>query len=132
MPYLSADPGRIARWRERIGEDGFKIGIAWQGSPTYAGDKGRSIPLREFAPLAAIPGVRLISLQQGFGAEQVAAVDFNARIETPDEHLDEAGAFVDTAAVVENLDLIVTCDTSILHLRRRIGASAVCRAMPRP
>jgi Flp pilus assembly protein TadD len=131
VPYLSADPGRIARWRERIGEDGFKIGIAWQGSPTYVGDKGRSIPLREFAPLAAIPGVRLISLQQGFGAEQVAAVDFNARIETPDEHFDEAGAFVDTAAVVMNLDLIVTSDTSIPHLAGALGRPlfvALCRA----
>jgi Flp pilus assembly protein TadD len=112
VPYLSADETLVGRWRQRIGDEGFKIGIAWQGNPSFAADRGRSIPLHEFAPLAAIPGVRLIALQKGFGAEQVAAVDFGARIEV----LDEVRTFADTAAVMMNLDLIVTSDTSVPHL----------------
>jgi tetratricopeptide (TPR) repeat protein len=114
VPYLAADGALVARWRERIGEDGFKIGICWQGSPNYQADRGRSIQLREFAPLAAIPGVRLISLQKDFGAEQIAGAGF--RVETLDERFDEAGAFVDSAALMMALDLVVSSDTSILHL----------------
>lgn len=112
VPYLSADETLVGRWRQRIGDEGFKIGFAWQGNPNFVGDRGRSIPLHEFAPLAAIPGVRLIALQKGFGAEQVAAVDFGARIEV----LDEPRTFADTAAAMMNLDLIVTSDTSVAHL----------------
>lgn len=112
VPYLSVDKTLVGRWRQRIGDKGFKIGIAWQGNPSFVGDRGRSIPLHEFAPLAAIPGVRLIALQKGFGAEQVAAVDFRARIEV----LDEPRTFADTAAVMMNLDLIVSSDTSVAHL----------------
>ena len=114
VPYLSADNALVARWREHIGRDGFKIGISWRGSPNYQADHHRSIPLREFAPLAAIPGMRLISLQKGLGADQVAGVEF--RVETLDERFDEAGAFVDSAALMMALDLVVSCDTSILHL----------------
>jgi len=115
VPYLSADDRLVARWRERIGEDGFKIGIAWQGSPSFRDDQNRSIPLREFAPLAEIPGVRLISLQRGLGTEQMAHVDFGARIETLDG-LDESGAFLDSAAVMMSLDLAISSDTAVPHL----------------
>ena len=114
VPYLAADEALVARWRERIGEDGFKIGISWQGSPSYQADQGRSISLHEFAPLAAIPGVRLISLQKGFGTEQIAAAGFD--VETLDERFDETGAFVDSAALMMALDLVVSSDTSIPHL----------------
>ena len=100
------------------------MGIAWQGSPTYAEDRDRSIPLVEFAPLAAVEGVRLVSLQKGFGSEQLGAVDF--AVEDFGDRLDATGgAFCDTAAVIKNLDLVVTCDTAIGHLagrwRRRLG-----------
>jgi Flp pilus assembly protein TadD len=115
VPYLRAAEPLTARWRERIGEHGFKIGISWQGNPSYRDDRHRSLPLYEFAPLAAIPGVRLISLQKGFGTEQIADVDFGARIEMLDG-VDEAGAFVDTAAVMMALDLVISSDTAVPHL----------------
>jgi hypothetical protein len=60
-PYLAADPDRVASWRTRIGTHGQRIGIAWQGNPTSAAERGRSVPVREFLPLAQVPGVRLIS-----------------------------------------------------------------------
>ena len=122
VPYLSADPGLTEQWRNELAAiDGFKIGIAWQGSRDYRFDRWRSIPLADFAPLAALPGVRLISLQKGFGSEQIAAVDFP--LLDFSGRLDEvAGPFMDTAAVISNLDLVVTANTAIAHLAGALGA----------
>ena len=83
-------------------------------------DRWRSIPLAHFAPLASLPGVRLVSLQKGFGSEQVATVDFP--VLDLSGRLDEvAGPFMDTAAVIRNLDLVVTADTAIAHLAGALG-----------
>jgi tetratricopeptide (TPR) repeat protein len=67
VPYLRAEDALVARWRERIGGHGFKIGIAWRGNPQGRIDQGRSIPLTEYVALARLPGVRLISLQKHHG-----------------------------------------------------------------
>jgi hypothetical protein len=116
-PFLAAEPERVAAWREHLGTHGFKIGIAWQNAGSSHVDKLRSIPLHEFAVLADVPAVRLISLQKGRGIEEIAAVDFADRIETLGETFDAGGgAFLDTAAVMTNLDLIVTPCNSIAHL----------------
>src|SRR6516165_518900 len=121
-PFLAAEPERVAAWRERLGTHGFKIGIAWQNAGGSYLDKLRSIPLHEFAVLADIPAVRLISLQKGRGVEEIAAVDFADRIETPGEAFDAGGgAFLDTAAVMMNLDLIVSPCNSIAHLAGALG-----------
>src|SRR5262249_60082179 len=69
VPYLAAEPPRVAAWRERLGPRGFKIGIAWQNAVNAPIEALRSIPLASFAPLADIPGVRLISLQKGRGED---------------------------------------------------------------
>jgi hypothetical protein len=100
VPYLAADPVLSDHWRRELASiDGFKIGIVWQGSREYSLDRRRSIPLAQFAPLASLPGVRLISLQKGFGSEQVATVDFP--VLDLSSRLDEvAGPFMDTAAVI--------------------------------
>ena len=71
-PYLAAEADRVAAWRDRIGTHGRQIGIAWQGNPEAAVERGRSIPLVEYLPLAQVPGVRLISLQKHHGLEQLA------------------------------------------------------------
>ncbi len=121
IPYLTADPGLTDLWgRELAGFDGFKIAIAWQGSRVYRTDRWRSIPLAHFAPLASLPGVRLVSLQKGFGSEQVATVDFP--VLDLSSRLDEsAGPFMDTAAVIRGVDLVVTADTVIAHLAGALG-----------
>jgi tetratricopeptide (TPR) repeat protein len=121
VPFLSADPDRIASWRARLGSEGFKVGIVWQGNPDFAQDRHRSIPLAAFAPLAEIPGVRLISLQKGFGTEQIERVPFGHRIETLGEDFDEGPAFLDSAAVVTHLDLIVGSSTSAVQLAAALG-----------
>ena len=120
-PFLFADPERVAKWRETLGTHGFKVGIIWQGNPDFRTDRDRSIALQEFAPLAAIPGIRLVSLQKGTGSEQIARVPFRSQIETLDENFDAAGTFLDTAAVMMNLDLVVASDTSVAHLAGALG-----------
>jgi hypothetical protein len=122
VPYLTADPRLVDRWRQELAAlPGFKVGIAWQGSPTYGGDRHRSIPLAQFAPLARIKGVRLYSLQKGYGAEQLAAVKDTVPVVDFGERLDAAGAFLDTAALMQHFDLVITSDTAVAHLAGALG-----------
>ncbi|MGO9007373.1 MAG: tetratricopeptide repeat protein [Beijerinckiaceae bacterium] len=117
--YLAADPQRVAQWRNRLGAHGFKIGLCWQGNPNPCADLNRSIPFAAFAPLAALQGVRLISLQRPDVAAAAAAASLGVEV-APD--LDAEGdAFADTAAVMQNVDLIVACDTSVAHLAGALG-----------
>jgi len=121
-PYLRADARRSEVWRARLGDSGFKVGIAWQGNPAGSVDNGRSLPLRVFEPLGGIEHVRLISLQKNFGAEQLDRKPSGMIVETPGFEFDDgADAFIDTAAMMANLDLIVTSDTSIAHLAGALG-----------
>lgn len=133
VPYLHPDPERLAFWKEQLeGFAGLKVGVAWQGSAGYAGDASRSIPLAFFEPLARVDGVRLFSIQKGFGVEQLdpARQSFFVHDFLPllDDH--SAGSFVDTAAVIKNLDLVITSDTSVAHLAGALGVKvwvALCR-----
>jgi tetratricopeptide (TPR) repeat protein len=122
VPYLSLPSDRIARWGAQLGDRAFKIGIAWQGKPDYWLDRGRSVPLACFAPLANIPGIRLISLQKNPGAEQIAAASFADRIEQPTSATDlGSDALLDSAAIISRLDLIVSSDTMVPHLAGALG-----------
>ncbi|MDO8533274.1 MAG: tetratricopeptide repeat protein [Xanthobacteraceae bacterium] len=122
-PYLSAEPVRVMQWRARIGDKGFKVGICWRGISSDRDGRMRSVPLAEFAPLAALEGVRLISLQQGAGSEETAQVAFRDRIESFAD-LDAGVAFLDSAAVMMNLDLVVAGDSTIVHLAGALGRPA--------
>ncbi len=114
-PYLSAEPARVARFAERLGGDGLKIGILWHGASDAA-------PLSAFAPLADIAGVRLISLQKQAAARQIDEVAFGPRIERLLD-ADDVGpeALLDTAALMANLDLIVSIDSMSAHLAGALG-----------
>ncbi len=123
VPYLAAEPSLREIWAKRMGPEGFKVGVVWQGNSDPEADRARSLPLTALAPLAGIGGVRLISLQKGFGEEQLSNRPASLRVETLGANFDAGpDAFVDTAAVMTCLDLVVTCDTSIAHLA---GALAV-------
>jgi hypothetical protein len=122
VPYLRAEDDLVTRWKNRMGEEGFKIGIAWQGNPQVKADQGRSIRLAEYLALSRLPGVRLISLQKGHGLDQLGEVPRDVRIETLGDDFDSGpDAFVDTAAVMTSLDLVITADTSIAHLAGALG-----------
>lgn len=125
-PYIVAEPERIARWAEWLGTDGFRVGIAWQGNPKAPVDAGRSSPLAALGPLATLPGVRLISLQHGAGTDQLEAVPFGSRIEQPGPEFDAGpDAFLDTAALMMSLDLIVTVDTAVAHVAAALGRPVI-------
>jgi len=123
VPYVFADPQLVEIWQERLAEwEGFKVGIVWQGNPKCPGDRFRSIPLTEFTPLAATPGVLLVNLQKGSGHEQLAGfgetwgvIDFGQSVDAT------SGAFMDTAAIMKNLDLVITSDTAAAHLAGALG-----------
>jgi tetratricopeptide (TPR) repeat protein len=119
--YLSAEDDLIARWREKIGVQGLKIGIGWQGNPRGQIDKGRSVPLSSFAPLAEVPGVRLISVQKNHGLDQLATLPAGMKVETLGDFDPGGDAFVDTAAIMQCLDLVVTSDTATPHLAGALG-----------
>jgi tetratricopeptide (TPR) repeat protein len=113
VPYLHADSTRTMRWRQKLGTAGFKIGICWDGRS----DKTRSFPLAMFEPISQIPGVRLISLHKGAGEEQLLGPPAGVKVETLGDKFDPPGeSFLDTAAVMKNCDLVLTCDTSVAHL----------------
>ena len=122
FPYLFAEPARVEAWAKRLPTGQFRVGIVWQGKPTGVVDKGRSIPLRCFAPLCRIPGLRLISLQKNKGIEQLADLPPNMRVETLGAEFDSGpDAFLDTAAVMMNLDLVISSDTAAAHLAGALG-----------
>ncbi len=117
VPYLNAEPDRAERFRERIGQSGFRIGIAWQGNPAYPLDRQRSFGLRALAPLAEVPGIRLISLQKQEGVSQLDHLPPGLNVETLGEDFDSGPhAFLDTAAAMQSCDLVLSSDTSIAHL----------------
>ena len=116
VPYLKADPARAAAWKDKLGGHGFRIGICWRGGHP-GNDMGRAFALTLLAPIAALPGVRLISLQKGEGEAQLAALPPGMVVETLGKDFDAGpDAFLDTIAVMAACDLIISCDTSIAHL----------------
>lgn len=124
VPYLVAEPDRVASWRRYLGSEGFKIGVCWQGS-TVSQVRGRSFPPQALLRIATIPGIRLISLQKVDGTEQLDSPGVNGVIEMLGEDFDAGhDRFLDTAAVIKNLDLIVSCDTSVAHLAGALGHPA--------
>lgn len=131
-PYLKAEAERIGQWRHVREEGDFLVGITWQGSTRRVLDIGRSAPLAKFAPLADLEGVRLVAIQRGAGSEQLDQMPFRGKVLKLDEDFDADGAFLDTAALLQNLDLVVTTDTSMAHLCGALAVPALValRAVP--
>lgn len=122
IPYLSADPERVEKWRDRLPAGAFRIGIVWQGKAGVSIDRGRSYGLAHLAPVARIPGVTLVSLQKGYGLDQLDSLPDGMRVETLGPDFDAgADAFLDTAAVMQHMDLIISSDTSVAHLAGALG-----------
>ncbi|HMK84627.1 MAG TPA: glycosyltransferase family 9 protein, partial [Steroidobacteraceae bacterium] len=126
VPYLTAEPRRSAHWMQRLGAlAGLRVGVAWQGNlavEKLIWARGRSIPLTALEPLAQLPDVRIVSLQKGPGLEQLRDVPFAERIIDLSADLDRGpDAFLDTAAVMAGLDLVISSDTSIAHLAGALG-----------
>lgn len=122
VPYIKANPERVVYWRDRIAQDdNFKIGIAWAGSANHTNELNRSCSLATFREIADIPGVSIYSLQKGPGSEQADAPSLGMSIKRLDREMDLTERFVDSAALMVNLDLVISIDTSIVHLAGAMG-----------
>ncbi|MCX5922292.1 MAG: tetratricopeptide repeat-containing glycosyltransferase family protein [Candidatus Dependentiae bacterium] len=123
IPYLRAAPQLITQWRSLLAQDtNFKIGICWRGDSAHGASK--FMPFNYFARLAELPGVSVYSLQKDetTNDQKYNALIQETRIKRFEGDFDEHhGRFMDTAAVIKNLDLIITVDTSIAHLAGGLG-----------
>jgi tetratricopeptide (TPR) repeat protein len=118
VPYLSADPELAAIWKGRLASDrNFKVGIAWAGNPGHANDAHRSSELEEWLPLADVPGLSFYAVQKGKSLAQ--AFDVPAlRLATLETELTD---FADAAALMSNLDLVISIDSAPAHLAGALG-----------
>ena len=123
VPYLGVDPARVKAWAGKLGNAPFKIGINWtagNADRTIAAD--RNIPLTAFKDIAALPGVELIALQKGHALGDIRGVAFRDKIRTIEADMNaDSDFFLDTAAAISHLDLVVGCDTSVVHLAGALG-----------
>lgn len=118
LPYLHAEPALITAWAPRLPPTGLyakRVGLVWKGNPLFENDTERSLPsLAMLLPLAGVAGVSFISLQKGAGEDESA--DWVATALGPQIH-----DFADTAAIVAQLDLVVSVDTAVAHLAGALG-----------
>ncbi len=117
--------GYWQRWLKALPPATLRVGLVWQGNRDHMADIFRSFPLKTYASLGRIEQVQFISLQQGFGTEQIR--DWSGvrpLIELPEGTDVSSGAFMDTAAIVSQLDLVITSDTSMAHLCGALGRPA--------
>jgi hypothetical protein len=117
VPYLFADPHKTALWKPRLATQGLKVGMVWAGTDT---DPRRACPLAFLKPLSDIAGIHLYGLQKGIAAEQIEVEGLPQGM-TMTNFGQEFEDFSDTAAVVENLDLVISIDTSVAHLAGAMG-----------
>jgi tetratricopeptide (TPR) repeat protein len=117
IPYLQADPVLVDQWSDKLPINGIRVGLVWKGNPLFENDADRSIPsLQEFAPLADIPGVHYIGLQKGPGETERPPLGMTWLGIGP-----QLNDFADTAAVIQNLDLVISVDTAVAHLAGAMG-----------
>ena len=108
-PYLRADAGRQDHWRQRLAaHGGLRVGVVGQGNPAHANDRKRSVPVAELAPLWQVPGIAWFSLQMEGGGP---GLDLSPHMTS----------FAESAAMVANLDLIITIDSAMAHLAGALG-----------
>jgi hypothetical protein len=125
VPYLAADPARVAHWRARL-DAAFPAGtrliaLSWAGRPTHNNDRNRSLHLSQLAPLGEIPGVAYVSLQKGPAAAQTAEWQGRAPLLNLDA---EIQSFEDSAAILMLCEKLVSVDTSMVHLAGALGRPA--------
>jgi tetratricopeptide (TPR) repeat protein len=120
-PYLAANDKLINKWHKYIGDRGFRVAICWQGSHNSEIDSGRSFSVELFNSISKINNIRLISLQKNRLENDSSDLN-NLHIEQLPSDFDKVnGAFMDSAAIMKNVDLVITSDTALTHLAGALG-----------
>ncbi|NQV56494.1 MAG: glycosyltransferase family protein [Rhodospirillales bacterium] len=116
IPYLAVDDNRLAAWRTGIADlKGLKVGLNWLGNIASPVERFRCLPLAGLGPLGDIAGITWVSLQKGPGGADTPKPDGLDLVETGEAPLG------DTAALIKNLDLVITSDTAVAHLAGALG-----------
>ena len=118
IPYVHPDAAQVEAWGQRLAGNLLRIGLVWGGSPTFPHEHWRSIPLEQLAPLTQLAGATFYSLQMGPQASQVKRL--GSRVHLIDLQNDQED-LADAAAIVANLGLVISVDTSIAHLAGAMG-----------
>lgn len=121
IPYFSAEASKVAYWHNKIKTDNFKIGIVWAGNPIHGNDHNRSCTLNNFIQLAKIRNVTLFSLQKDTAIEQINNWPEDMELINLGQKFED---FTDTAAAIENMDMTISVDTSVIHLAGAMGKTA--------
>jgi hypothetical protein len=119
VPYLFAEEGLVQQWAQKLGPSNGKkrVGLVWAGSKTHKNDRNRSIDPAKLSPLLQVPGFQFFSLQKGATGSTILAPPGAELI----DHTGELNDFIDTAALIANLDLVISVDTSVAHLAGGMG-----------
>jgi tetratricopeptide (TPR) repeat protein len=114
VPYLHADPARVDKWKTKLGAlPGKRVAFAWAGQANHANDRNRSIDFKLFEPLLALEGVSFVSIQRELRGDDAALLASHADVTPVGGDLDD---MADTAAVLALCDLVISVDTSVVHL----------------
>ena len=121
--FIPKDKKIALKWKEKLNQiKGFKIGISWQGSKAHKSDHLRSIPLNYFKDLFNIENINFINLQKGFGLEQIENFKYRDKLYDFSKEVDNGeNIFEDTIGILQNIDLVITIDSSIAHLSGTLG-----------
>lgn len=118
-PYLVPPPDQAEFWKRRLASAApLRIGLAWSGNPQLKDDRCRSIPLARFGHLFELGGIGWFSLQKGGSAEEIAQAGLDRVLV---DHSRDFSDFADTAAMIANLDLVISVDTAVAHLAGAMG-----------
>ena len=118
IPYLTAEPAAARAWSDRLGSfAGRRVGLAWAGNPRHVNDRNRSMPASCLQPLLDAVGTSFFSLQKGSAAEDLGGFADSVVHDLAPE-IDD---FADTAAIIANLDLVISVDTAVAHLAGALG-----------
>jgi tetratricopeptide (TPR) repeat protein len=118
VPYLNLDPAAIQAWSQRLHGEGLRVGLVWAGNPKHMHDRQRSLALAQLAPLTPVADVSFYALQKGPAAAEMRSIPAEGRIvDLGPQQADMA----DTAAIIANLDLVISVDTSVAHLAGALG-----------
>jgi tetratricopeptide (TPR) repeat protein len=119
VPYVQVPTGRLRHWRERLGPPrSLRVAIVWAGSPAHKNDHIRSISLARLRALLSTPAVEFVSIQRELSPTEAATLPRHRQV----LHIGgELGDFADTAAVISLMDLVVSVDTSVVHLAGALG-----------
>jgi len=119
LPYLHAHAADVERWRRFLPAAGMRIGLVWKGNPRFENDADRSLSALDLlAPLGKVPDAIFVSLQKGAGEEEAAHPPAGLPLLDVAMHIND---FADTAALIKNLDLVISVDTAVAHLAGALG-----------